>query len=234
MDRKYDIGRNGVFNMIEPKEIIRSNRKSVALVIDGDGELIVRAPRWATRADIMKFVAEKQDWIRQKSETKKERAEKIKLVTGQDGDEILYMGKTCQIHRDQVAKVFFDGEIFTIPDRENGLDYLTNWYKRMARSSFRESLNRFAAEMELEPREMRVSSAKTRWGSCSYDNRISFSWRLLMCPQEVIDYVVVHELCHFYHRDHSRAFWESVERVDHQYKIHEKWLKEHGRLMEIM
>lgn len=220
--------------MIEPKNIIRSNRKSVALVIDGNGDLIVRAPKWVSQSDIMKFVAQKQEWIIQKTTAKKERAEQQQEITGEEGDEIPYMGRLCQIHRGQVARVFFDGETFTVPDQDNALDYLITWYKRKARSIFRESLNRFAETMELKPKEMHISSARTRWGSCSYDNKVSFTWRLLMCPQEIIDYVVVHELCHFYHRNHSRDFWNSVAAVDEDYKDHEKWLKEHGRLMEII
>lgn len=74
-----------------------------------------------------------------------------------------------------------------------------------------------------------IRDQKTRWGSCSARGTLSFNWRLMLAPPAVLDYVVVHELCHLTHMDHSKAFWASVEHVCPDYRIHRKWLKEHGQ-----
>ncbi|MCM1268886.1 MAG: M48 family metallopeptidase [Bacteroidales bacterium] len=74
-----------------------------------------------------------------------------------------------------------------------------------------------------------IRDQKTRWGSCSAKGTLSFNWRLMLAPPAVLDYVVVHELCHLTHMDHSKAFWTLVESVCPDYRIHRKWLKEHGQ-----
>lgn len=73
-----------------------------------------------------------------------------------------------------------------------------------------------------------IRDQKTRWGSCSAKGTLSFNWRLMLAPPAVLDYVVVHELCHLTHMDHSKAFWALVESVCPDYRAHRKWLKEHG------
>lgn len=73
-----------------------------------------------------------------------------------------------------------------------------------------------------------IRGQKTRWGSCSAKGTLSFNWRLMLAPPAVLDYVVVHELCHLTHMDHSKDFWALVERVCPDYRTHRKWLKEHG------
>ena len=74
-----------------------------------------------------------------------------------------------------------------------------------------------------------IRDQKTRWGSCSAKGTLSFNWRLMLAPPAVLDYVVVHELCHLTHMDHSAAFWALVEQVCPDYRTHRKWLKEHGQ-----
>ena len=73
-----------------------------------------------------------------------------------------------------------------------------------------------------------IRDQKTRWGSCSARGTLSFNWRLMLAPPAVLDYVVVHELCHLTHMDHSPAFWQAVEAVCPDYRTHRKWLKDHG------
>lgn len=220
--------------MIQPKEIIRSKRKTIALVIDKEGDLIVRAPVWATRNQIMKFVEAKQDWIAGKMMSAKKQLQDNSPVQVTDGEEIPYMGKKCIIKRKVASKVFFDGQTFMVPDRRDARELLINWYRKQSKIVIWDLVVKHARTMHVAPAGIRITSAKTRWGSCSADFHLNFSYRLLFCPQEVIEYVVVHELCHIWHRDHSKDFWHSVAMYDVQYKTHEKWLKDHSRLMEVL
>ena len=87
--------------------------------------------------------------------------------------------------------------------------------------------------MGVSYKSVAITSAKTRWGSCSGDNAIRYTFRLLNCPKEVIDYVVVHELAHTIHHNHSKAFWLTVEKFIPDWKTRRKWLKDHGILMEV-
>lgn len=220
--------------MIKPKKIVKSRRKTIALVIDSDGELIVRAPFYASQSDIMRFVEEKQGWINQKSEEMKQKKQERPSLTLQAGETIPYLGRECMIFRGMTKKICFDGKAFLLPESKEAKEKLISWYKKRAAVILRERVETIAKGMNVTPEGIKITSAKTRWGSCSGTNHLNFSWRLIMCPPEVVDYVVVHELCHILHKNHSRSFWESVGLVDVAYQEHEQWLKENRRLMEVL
>lgn len=220
--------------MIEPKEIIKSKRKTIALVIDHDGELIVRAPYYVSRRDVMVFVAEKQKWVLEKSKAMKEQALETPDLDYIDGDEIMYMGKTCTIKRGNFKQFHFDGECFWIPMDKDPEELMIRFYKNAAAGLIKPRVEEIAEVMGERYKGIRITSAKTRWGSCSYDNHLNFSWHLMMCPKSVIDYVIVHELSHIKHKDHSKDFWKHVGRYDAHYEQHDRWLKDHQRIMEIL
>lgn len=220
--------------MIEPKKIVKSRRKTIALVIDSDGELVVRAPFYASESDIMRFVQEKQDWIQKKSEEMRQKKLERPRLALKEGETIPYLGRECMIFRGITRTICFDGKAFLLPQAESAQAKLIAWYKKRAAVILQERVESIAKDMRVLPNGVKITSAKTRWGSCSYTNHLNFSWRLIMCPPEVVDYVVVHELCHILHKDHSKSFWESVGRVDAAYREHENWLKENRRLMEIL
>ena len=220
--------------MIEPKEIIKSKRKTIALVIDQNGELIVRAPLYASKRDVMVFVEEKQKWVREKSLQMKERLKETPDLEYNDGDEILYLGKACKIRRGSFKQFHFDGDTFWIPNEKDPEKLIIQWYKNAAAGLIKPRVEEIALTMGDEYTGIRITSAKTRWGSCSFDNHLNFSWHLMMCPRSVIDYVIVHELSHIRHKDHSRDFWKRVSKYDSHYEQHDRWLKDHQRLMEIL
>lgn len=220
--------------MIEPKKIVRTRRRTIALVIDSDGELIVRAPFYASDHDILRFVQEKQGWIEQKAKEMKLKKQERPDLLLQDGEKIPYLGRECMIFRGMTKKICFDGKAFLLPESGDANTKLVTWYKRRAALILKERVETIAKDMRVVPEGVKITSARTRWGSCSGTNHLNFSWRLIMCPPEVIDYVVVHELCHIMHKNHSRNFWESVEKVDVHYREHEQWLKENSRLMKVL
>lgn len=220
--------------MIIPKEVIKSRRKTLALVIDHDGELIVRAPFSATNSDIRYFIEQKEEWIREKSIAVKAKAQKHPVLSLQDGETILYLGKEHAIHRTLVDHVVLTEEMLHIPDTAQAKEVIIKWYKRRAAAILAERVAIYASRMGVTPSGISITSAKTRWGSCSYKNHLNFTWRLIMCPMEVVDYVVVHELSHIEHKDHSKAFWNCVAEVDTMYQEHEKWLKDNQTLVEVI
>ena len=182
--------------MIKPDEIIRSNRKTLSVCIDCFGKLTVRAPRRCTGERIFAFLQEKEGWIlRQKSKTQ---GAGIDLPTENlNGYCFLLLGETHRITLTSEKYIRFDPdrkEIF-VPEK-NAKERLIKWLKENAKRIFTECTSRRAKEMNVAFQSVEISPARSKWGSCSFDNMIRYSFRLLYAPKDVIDYVIVHELAH--------------------------------------
>ena len=219
--------------MIQPDEIIRSNRKTLSISIDPFGRLIVRAPRSCGKERIFAFLQEKQDWIlRKKSE--RTGAGICLPPENLNGYEFLLLGKKRKIILLDTQKVGFDETTDTIYLPENGArERLVRWLKDNAKRILQTVTERNAERMGATFRKITVTSARGRWGSCSYDNSLHYSFRLLYVPKEVIDYVTVHELAHTKHKNHSRAFWAEVEKYVPDWREKRDWLKRHAALMQV-
>lgn len=111
--------------------------------------------------------------------------------------------------------------------RAEGLD--EHGYRRRARAAVLEAIDAVSPAVGRRPSRVRIGDPKTRFGSCSTRGAVSFSWRLVMTPRPVLEYVVVHELCHLLHPNHSRRFWDEVQRVRPGWRRDAEWLRRHGR-----
>ena len=219
--------------MIEPKSIIKTRRRTIALVVNSNGELIVRAPYYATRSIIMEFVEHKQDWItKQQKRIETENAEFVPVVIAQGGI-IQYGGSMYTIDIENVEKITLFGNYILMPKNTDATQ-LRQWFLEEAARTLKHRVDFYAERMQVKYKKLRLSNAKTRWGSCSYYNGLSFSWRLMMCPPEVLDYVVVHELCHIKNKSHNKGFWQQVELNFPTYRNSEQWLKKNRKIMEIL
>jgi len=106
---------------------------------------------------------------------------------------------------------------------------IERWYRREARRRILEVASREAKRLGLEYGSVGIRDPRTRWGSCSRRGNLSFSWRLLLAPPEVLEYVVVHELCHLRVSNHSKAFWRALEAARPGWQDQARWLREHGQ-----
>jgi len=220
--------------MIEIHKLVRSKRRTLSLIVETDGMLTVRAPLRMKEADIRQFIEEKKDWIKRKQA----QALKDAPVPRQylDGERFLYLGKEAplRIVPDQKPALIMD-KVFKLtksaqPQAESVFEA---WYKKQARMVLTERVKFFAQKYGFKVGKIRISSARTRWGSYSSKGTLSFTWRLVMAPLEIIDYVVLHELCHLKEMNHSRAFWERVETILPDYKRRRKWLKKNGGALRL-
>ncbi|MBR2623126.1 MAG: M48 family metallopeptidase [Clostridia bacterium] len=219
--------------MIQPDEIIRSNRRTLALSVDSFGRLIVRAPKRFPEQRIFAFIQEKEAWILRKKAERQGAG--IKLPPENlNGYTLLLLGKQCTLYVVQTAKVGYDAEnnAIYLPEK-NPRERLIRWLKNNAKRILSEVTERTAKTMGTTYKSVNISSAKSRWGSCSGEDAIRYSFRLIYAPKEVIEYVVVHELAHTKHKNHSKAFWTEVATYVPDWKAKRKWLKLHGALMEI-
>lgn len=217
-------------------KIIRSRRKTVALIVTPEGRLEVRAPLQLSHKQIESIVTEKAGWIKKQQDRvhKSNGANPRRPLAG--GARLWYLGHSYQLQvtGQGASRVSFTTH-FVLPESAllKADKLLTTWYKKQARAIITERVEFYARKFDLKVRSVRITSAKTRWGSCSRVNGLSFTWRLVMAPVEIIDYIVIHELAHIVEKNHSRAFWSQMEKMQPDYKSRRSWLKANGRQLDL-
>jgi len=216
-----------------PYTVIRSNRKSIALIIGNDANLIVRAPQSATDKEIGDLVHKKERWIKEKQNQVSIFGEKHSPVVLDSGEGILYLGNIYTIIRGSVDEIFIAGTTIMIPQSFKKSDVL-EWLKVEAERLLGERVKKYASLTGTLYSSLKLSDAKARWGSCGAKGSLNFAWRLIMCPISVIDYIVVHELSHIAYKNHSEGFWARVKTVLPNYIEQQDWLKANRKLMEII
>jgi predicted metal-dependent hydrolase len=214
-------------------KVVRSDRKSMVLVIDSEAKLIVRAPYLTKESEIADFIKKKKRWILEKQEQISAFNKKQNPVIIKKGANIQYLGNTYAIQFGSAAKIQISGTNIILP-RGFTKKRMTAWFKREARKLIDERVDRYAKIMGARYASIRLSGARTRWGSCSGKNKLNFTWRLIMCPIAAIDYVIVHELSHITYKNHSPGFWALVKTAFPDFKEQKKWLKTNRYVMDII
>jgi predicted metal-dependent hydrolase len=212
-----------------PYSLLRSKRKTLALQIKA-GELIVRAPLKLPKSDIDKFIASKESWIADKLAQSKEKLEQQKAFSLTYGDKLLFRGQELTIEAGRAnSKPGIDGNTIYLPPDLNS-DKIRDACKRLCRRLAKEHISKrvelISHHMGVTPSAIKITSARTRWGSCSSKKSINFSWLLIMADDDAIDYVIVHELAHITEMNHSKRFWAIVEKVLPDYRLRKARLKE--------
>ncbi|WP_133647443.1 M48 family metallopeptidase [Paraburkholderia flava] len=212
----------------------RSSRRSIGFAIDGTG-LAITAPRWVTIADIETAIVEKQRWIFAKLTEWQTRVEQRALprVDWKDGAEVPYLGHPVRVALG-AANLAFDPlsatlglPLSTQAEQQQIKDRVQGWLQGEAKRLFGERLAIYADKLGVHYRAYALSSAATRWGSCSSDGKIRLNWRLIHFPLSIIDYVVAHELAHLREMNHSPRFWQTVESIFPEFREARQTLKHH-------
>jgi predicted metal-dependent hydrolase len=216
-------------------KIVRSRRRTITLIVTQDSALVVRAPLNASNAYIASVVREKSDWIRQKlSEISLRPKSPAKEFV--NGEEFMYLGRAyqlCFVERAEKDVELTDKLCLAARVKPIARFVLRRWLKAAAAKVINQRCQWYADATGLKPAAIKITEARKRWGSCGSKGILNFSWRLVMAPQEIIDYVVVHELAHLAELNHSPAFWRRVADMLPDYKKREQWLKENGGLLTI-
>jgi predicted metal-dependent hydrolase len=215
--------------------IKRSTRRkrSIKLEVLADNTVEVVAPKRTPESAIHSLLDEKDAWIQKRLQFNMENADKLRPKRYVDGEPFYYLGSSYPLKLSETAPKgvgFYDGYL-CINSRKSPDKALAEWYKSIAYDILEDRVEHFSRLMSLSPSGLRIKRMKTRWGSCSSAGNLNFNWVLVMAPLPVIDYVVIHELCHLVHMDHSKHFWDLVEQYCPDYKLHTKWLKEHGSFL---
>jgi predicted metal-dependent hydrolase len=230
-------------------EFKRGKRRTIGFQVGPDG-LVVSAPKWVPLYEVDKAVAEKADWIVKKLGEVQDRHARLESarIDWRDGATFPFLGQTVAVVLD--PRHAFGGvgaQLASLDNSTTGESNLTlqvalphsatpdqirdavqAWLMRQAKRIFTERLNHFAPLLNVQWRKLSLSSAGTRWGSASTSGSIRLNWRLVHFKQNVIDYVVAHELSHLRVMDHSPRFWDTVRTVVPDYAMLRHQLKDDG------
>jgi predicted metal-dependent hydrolase len=221
------------FNDFEIKKIIKSKRKTSKIEINSNGEIVLRVPLLMNSAEIIQFISNHYEWICRTLEKKSTEQKFIRKY--EEGENFLFLGKFYALQIKLMANFIFkfDGNNFLISKRylQNAKKLFENFYTKRAKSIIIERVYDIAIKLDIKFNKIRITSANTRWGSCNSKGNVNFSWRLIMAEPKVIDYVIIHEFCHLFELNHSKNFWNLVERIMPEYKIYKKWLDENAKYM---
>lgn len=216
-------------NLLIPNKIIRVKRRSIALVINKYGEFIVRAPLRAKDSEIMAFINEKSAWIIKKRTEMLNSILKNKLDLSDKAIFTIFDHEfTINLVDRKTAKI--SGETLYLP-KHNTKETLVNLLKRELRRYLLVRVFEIAKSCSFEFKSISITSAKTNWGSCGARNSLNFTYKLAMCPKYVVDYIIVHELCHTKVKNHSINFWREVKKIYPEYKQCEEWLKQNRAIV---
>ncbi len=203
------------------------------------------APLRVSERTIHNFVKSQQNWVitaKDKIEKKQQTIKKLAPEQYKDGASIPFRGEQRKIQLNfytenkikiesekQLIKLYLPKEL----EQENAdqliRQVLVDWMKKQAAKQVKKSIDIYAEKYKLYPRYVRIKTQKSRWGSCGIHNDVNLNWLLILTPPKVMEYVVIHELCHIQERNHSADFWRLVERHCPDYKQHRLWLKQNGR-----
>jgi hypothetical protein len=216
-------------------QVNRTDRTKSATIKVEEGVVIVVVPRLLTQERIKKLLNDKKNWIKQKIALHPQAK-----VAGEkqyvSGEAFSYLGRNYRL------KVT-EGELTPIKLSQGRLTMsapkdtsqpkmvkyaLTSWLKTRAELKLREKLIRYSLIVGVETNGYKVKSFQSRWGSCTPRGRVDFNWKIIMAPNRVVDYVVVHELCHLKQHDHSPQFWKLVENIMPDYLESKEWLRVNG------
>jgi len=204
----------------------RSRRRTIGLVVDDRG-LTVTVPRWVSQAEIDAALDERARWVLRKlAEWREHAARRERIaVRWEDGASLPFLGETLtlRIEPSHAGAACRDGATLRLAlptgaGSEQIRDSVQGWLQRQARERFGERIDRFSAQLGVGPVRWRLSSARTRWGSCSADGSIRLNWRLMHFPGEIVDYVICHELAHLRELNHGPRFWRTVGELFPDYR----------------
>jgi predicted metal-dependent hydrolase len=222
-----------------PYRIRHSTRaRHARIVVDGGGVEVV-VPRGFALRQVQPFVDEKRPWIERTLRRMRESEAELPPARLDDGGEVPYLGErlALRLSRGARARVKARGGSLDVTVPEPGEEAvraaLERWYRRRAREEVARRLDAATARAGTSYASLQVRGQRSRWASCSSSGAMSFNWRLLLAPPEILDYVVEHEVAHLAVHDHSQRFWTLLAVRCPEWREHERWLRRHGHALRL-
>jgi hypothetical protein len=213
-------------------EVNAKARRLILRLDERRREAVAVAPSRRQMQAAARFAAERVDWISTRLQTIPE------AVAFEEGAVFTYRGEPCRITRrgsGRLAKILpGDPQVLVAPGDEDTLAArVTRYLKKQARADLTRAVERHCATLGAEYKSISVKDTRSRWGSCTADGTLAFSWRLILAPPDVLDYVAAHECAHLLEMNHSPRFWNHVARCCPDWMRQRAWLRTHGALLHI-
>jgi predicted metal-dependent hydrolase len=223
--------------------IRRARRKTATISVSRDNKVCIAVPKNLSRERIEEIIQRRAGWIRAKIKFNQETACLHHPKRFVSGESFLFLGENYPLRVVEGSSCGADLKEGCLSVRvAQGLEcrareglvaiHLKDWYVSKAMEKIRERVDHYGRRLEAKPLKVVIKDLKSRWGSCSSKGSLSFCWRLVMAPPEVLDYVVLHEMCHLVELNHSARFWDLVRAVMPEFKAHQDWLKVKGATLD--
>ena len=237
MELKFDYGSRIItFNLIYRK------RKTMSIEVETTREVTVIAPVGTSTDDIVEKVKSRAGWIVSKQYESKFIDDKKIKREAVSGESYMYLGRNYSLdirvdeNIDNISVKLFQGKFVVntyIKDEDLIKKAMENWYREKTLAKVKERVSYYSSYFNNEVTTVKVKEQKKRWASCTSKNELLFNWRCVMAPVFVLDYIVVHEMCHMEYKNHSKDFWNRVYAVMPDYEVRKSWLKNNGIKMDI-
>jgi predicted metal-dependent hydrolase len=219
-------------------QVIRTSRKKTAEVRVDEGKVSILVPNDLTGSRIDEILTKKTQWIRGKVYL---HGQALPVHTKEyiSGESFSYLGRNYRLKVQTGSKPsvkLLNGRLQVTTgsnSSENIREALTSWYRSHAKAKIQEKAARYASVIGVNPKSVGIKTFKSRWGSCHLSGDILYNWKIVIAPNRIVDYVVVHELCHLKQHDHSDKFWKLVGQIIPDYAECKEWLRINGRSLQI-
>lgn len=217
-------------------EVVRTNRLRTATIKVVGNKVVISVPKLLSDARIKDLLVKKSTWIKKKL-IDHAQIPMPKPREYVNGESFQYLGKNYRLKvvQGSEAGVKLNRGYIEVTTKKSAKvtdkvirEQLINWYMDLAIVRFKEKTFKYAKQLGVIPNSITVRDYKSRWGSCSVKGDISFNWRIILAPQHIVDYVVVHELSHMIQHNHSLKYWKLVEKVMPNHQEYKEWLKVNG------
>ncbi|WP_282782701.1 M48 family metallopeptidase [Phaeodactylibacter xiamenensis] len=217
--------------------VTKSRRKTVSIFIERDGTVSARVPeQWATDK-IKQAILSKQYLIHKHLAEWEQLNESRVMREYVSGQSFLYLGRNyaLKLVEEPLDHLLLKNGRFLLGKayQDNAKELFVTFYKDKLRKKLPPLITRYQSQLNVKPNEVRVMELQNRWGSCSEQGNVNFHWKCAMAPYDVLTYIVVHELAHLLHPNHSPAFWNEVDKVLPRYDKQVEWLKRNGAGMDL-
>jgi predicted metal-dependent hydrolase len=238
--RTYSVAEESMLNFKWPVAIRRSSRRrTMELRVTRDSTIHVLCPASVTDQQIEQWIRSKSSWIDSKLLVNSRR-QSIVLPKLQTGASWLYRGQdlTLKIEQSEHSGVELKEDALMVTTtgagREKILELLRSWYLDQARGRFFQRTALFADRLSVKPARIQLKPFRSMWGRCNCRGEVAYDWRIIIAPDRVLDYLVIHELCHLKHFDHSRSFWSLLESQQPEYRDSRDWLTQQAAFVKSM
>lgn len=225
-----------------PYELITSKRKSIGIKVSNEKGVEVRAPKNISKKMLEDVLKSRAPWIQEKMNDIRAKADLKPAYIFKPGEYIPLLGQKYRLHVDKVISkkeecVKLDEAIIYAYVRQDDAEYikenLIKWYKLIAEEVLIKKTIYYSKKLDVSFEKVKINSPSKRWGSCGSNGNINYNWKIILAPEQIIDYLVVHELAHRKEMNHSGKFYAIVSAVLPDYAIRQKWLKDNGMYLDL-